>query len=61
MYASNIVSDAAVFAPRPQRVGSGLQPGADEPAEGRRVRLIANLRDFLAAHAPVLHSTSRAH
>ena len=61
MYVSNIVSDAAVFAPRPQRGGSDLQPGADKPTEDRKAGLIVNLRSFLAAHAPVQHSSTRAH
>ncbi len=60
MYASNIVSDAAVFAPRPQRGGSGLRTGADHQAEGRRARLIASLRGFLAGHSRIAAPTSRA-
>jgi hypothetical protein len=61
MYVSNIVSDAAVFAPRPQRGGYGLQPRPDEPVAGRKARLIESLREFFAAHAPVQHFSSRAH
>jgi hypothetical protein len=61
MYVSNIISDAAVFAPRPQHSGSDLQPRADKPVEDRKARLIESLREFLAAHAPIQHSSSRAH
>jgi hypothetical protein len=61
MYVSNIVSDVAVFAPRAQRGGSDLQPEADKPADRRKAGLIVNLRSFLAAHAPVQHSSSRVH
>jgi hypothetical protein len=59
MYASQLISDAAVFHPQHPRGGSGLQPSDDKPAEGRKTGLIATLRGFLAAHAPGQSTSSR--
>ena len=59
MYASNIVSDAAVFASQHPRGGHDLQPSDENPAEGRKAGLIATLRGFLAAHAPGRSTSSR--
>ena len=58
MYASQFITDAAVFPPQRPRGGSGLRP-SHKPAEGRKAGLIATLRGFLAAHAPVQSSSSR--
>ncbi len=60
MYASNIVSDAAVFAPQHPHGGHGLQPSDEKPAESRKARLVASLRGFLAAHAPAQNASTRA-
>ena len=59
MYASQLITDAADYQPQPPRGGFGLRPSDDKPAGGRRAGLIATLRGFLAAHAPVQHSSPR--
>jgi hypothetical protein len=59
MYASQFITDAAVYPPQRPRDGSGLQPSHDKPAEGRKAGLIATLRGFLAARASIRPSSSR--
>ena len=58
MYASQFITDAAVYPPQRPRGGSGLQP-SHKPPEGRKAGLIATLRGFLAARVPVQPSSSR--
>jgi hypothetical protein len=60
MYASQFISDAAVSRPQHPRSGYDLQPSDDKPAESRKQGLIATLRGFIDAHAPVGHSSARA-
>jgi hypothetical protein len=61
MFATHFITDAAVFQPLPPRGGSGLQPGDEKPAAGRRAGLIASLRGLFGAQASAQLSSSRGH